>query len=994
MIFVFVNASPKLITAFFFTCVLVGSVQANPTDSLANHYYSLAVSLHAKATAQQGRYHEPNPSADSAYLYAQKAAALYQNELPSVLDSASQMNLLQCYRIFISCHYWKREYAQAEQLIEETFTLVQTQYSAPEKWAHMCHLLNADYLEKRQQLEKAAEAYLKGLEIIEAYQLYPTRTLAYYYTVVGKIYLGLVNLDKAILFLQQGLRYRIEAVGPTHEWVAINHHLLANAYTNAQKNPAAEIHYQKALEIRLPIYGEEHYAIGSLYNDLGVHYWKKGKLQTASDYLERALGIYRKRLSNNHKLIAGSLNNLGLVYNRLKDYPTAIEYFLQALSIKKTYLPPDAPALSLAHANLAVSYYRNREKEAGLSQIDTAIHILFPAFHLDSLDNLEVKPLSQSLQVPLDQTLVFWGLLLSDVGDPTQEDLLKADRVQQFLIELISDRLRDYRFDLARTVQQSTANSVYLSNFNTLYQLHAQTGDPIYSDRMYELYEKAKAYLLRKKMQEENIFHLGGVPKALVNKVDSLEQELIRNEQKNNARVSSPQPTPGDSITLASLALSNQLDSLRNHIERYYPVFRKLKSIEPIVPLAQVKEALSKNEAIFAIWNGHRHRLGVNFLVIHPKGIKFYQHAPNDSIRAELLSFKRLITESDFSPDKFKEFTNAGHRYFTLFLEEPLKYLQKTGEEVQKLTIITDGYFNNLPFELLLTQMPDTSVVDYRNLPYLFREYTLNYAQSISMWYNQMQAVPKSNHAYVGFAPTYDYEALASSEALSEFEEFRSNPGKLQSIYEEVSFAQQLFGGNAFLKQNAHETNFKQKIGDPSILHLAMHALTDIQNPYQSKLIFSMNPEGEDGFLHAYEIYAMKIRTQLAVLSACETNKGLSTDGEGIYSLARAFTFAGCPSIVTSHWQVNDKYTTAQMKLFFQHIHAGLGKTEALQKAKLDYLETTDEAGTHPANWAAFIHLGNDLPVVLQHSWRWPLLGIAFLQTLLLIGIWGVRRKT
>ena len=78
-----------------------------------------------------------------------------------------------------------------------------------------------------------------------------------------------------------------------------------------------------------------------------------------------------------------------------------------------------------------------------------------------------------------------------------------------------------------------------------------------------------------------------------------------------------------------------------------------------------------------------------------------------------------------------------------------------------------------------------------------------------------------------------------------------------------------------------------------------------------SKLIFAQTKsDKEDNFLHAYEIYNMQLTIQLAVLSACETGFGKLERGEGVNSLARAFTYAGCPSVVMSHWAVNDATTS------------------------------------------------------------------------------------
>ena len=58
--------------------------------------------------------------------------------------------------------------------------------------------------------------------------------------------------------------------------------------------------------------------------------------------------------------------------------------------------------------------------------------------------------------------------------------------------------------------------------------------------------------------------------------------------------------------------------------------------------------------------------------------------------------------------------------------------------------------------------------------------------------------------------------------------------------------------------------------------------------------------------LHTYEIYNLELKGELAVLSACSTGDGKLQKGEGVISLARAFTYAGIPSVVMTLWDVED----------------------------------------------------------------------------------------
>ncbi len=58
----------------------------------------------------------------------------------------------------------------------------------------------------------------------------------------------------------------------------------------------------------------------------------------------------------------------------------------------------------------------------------------------------------------------------------------------------------------------------------------------------------------------------------------------------------------------------------------------------------------------------------------------------------------------------------------------------------------------------------------------------------------------------------------------------------------------------------------------------------------------------------------------LAVLSACNTARGVTFSGEGVYALRRAFHTAGCRAVVASLWSVDDLSTAALMTLFYHHL--------------------------------------------------------------------------
>ncbi len=117
-----------------------------------------------------------------------------------------------------------------------------------------------------------------------------------------------------------------------------------------------------------------------------------------------------------------------------------------------------------------------------------------------------------------------------------------------------------------------------------------------------------------------------------------------------------------------------------------------------------------------------------------------------------------------------------------------------------------------------------------------------------------------------------------------------------------------------------------------------------------------------NGVLTALEVTGLALEgTELAVLSACRTGEGEIQDGEGIHGLRRALTLAGARSSVVSLWKVDDDATAALMGFYYDHLAEGLGRTEALRRAKMDL--AAEPGWAHPFYWAAFASGGDWRPL-------------------------------
>jgi CHAT domain-containing protein len=183
----------------------------------------------------------------------------------------------------------------------------------------------------------------------------------------------------------------------------------------------------------------------------------------------------------------------------------------------------------------------------------------------------------------------------------------------------------------------------------------------------------------------------------------------------------------------------------------------------------------------------------------------------------------------------------------------------------------------------------------------------------------------------------------------------------------------------------ANKSDFVASCGQFSIVHLATHAVANDTDPLGSYIEFYGVKSDADTLhrLYEQEIYNLDMKqARLLILSACETGNGSLVNGEGIISLSRAFSYAGCKSVITSLWKADDIATSFIVKRLHLYLQKGLATDEALQKAKIDYLNSNDidERFKTPAYWAHLILIGQHQPLI-ETGISWYIILTAILLT-------------
>lgn len=102
-------------------------------------------------------------------------------------------------------------------------------------------------------------------------------------------------------------------------------------------------------------------------------------------------------------------------------------------------------------------------------------------------------------------------------------------------------------------------------------------------------------------------------------------------------------------------------------------------------------------------------------------------------------------------------------------------------------------------------------------------------------------------------------------------------------------------------------------------------------------------------------VYGLALhKTDLEVLSGCQSQSGKRTRGDDIIGLSQAFLYAGSSSVVASLWNVNDDATKLLMVAFYSRLRQRLSKADALRAAQVEVRRKYPS----PFYWAGFVLTG------------------------------------
>lgn len=324
---------------------------------------------------------------------------------------------------------------------------------------------------------------------------------------------------------------------------------------------------------------------------------------------------------------------------------------------------------------------------------------------------------------------------------------------------------------------------------------------------------------------------------------------------------------------------------------------------------------------------------------------------------------------------KWQRFLSSAHGLYERVMQ-PL-----ADKLTEQIVVIPTPPLANIPFDVLVKKPAsgEKGTPDYLILDHVF---SVAYSGRLLKQHQVEEPSTESEGGILGFAPSYELDAVAMKR-FAETKDGHDLPPNMELFslkhnQKEVKKLVKSYGGEALTGRSATEQQFRERLSDYSIVHVAAHAFANERNGDRSRLAFAHDPDapkGQQANLYASEVMTLDCSNNaLITLSACETNAGEYKLGEGVIGMAHGFVQAGAQSVIATQWVVDDRATEQLMLAFYQKLSEGFPKDKAMSFVKRAFLRSHSvEEMRHPYFWAAPVVIGDVRPVDHYLSGSTPL---------------------
>lgn len=686
--------------------------------------------------------------------------------------------------------------------------------------------------------------------------------------------------------------------------------------------------------------------------------------------------------------IASIQANLGYCYAYAQDdLGISNQHYTQVISTLENH-SPSSPSIAKYHAALALNFIETDHQEAirqiriaenfnygkdpdkvsvaeayigigdaflQLGEFDPSIKYFrkgLDALVADSISLAgELPPVEEIIERNLGlSALQGIGIALQNMGiqNSSPEIMQKSYLTFQKAIEM-SHMLRQQQ--TAQISQVSLANrtrNLYESSIGIAIDLHKNYPEAGYLAEAFALAEQSRGLVLLAAISSNDAAESAGVPDSILLHQKELQ---IRYDSLQRKKAKTKDLREIEEMNAKMIHINEEQDRITNFLQTNYEEFYLQVYETATTPIETIQEDLAtRNAGMIEFFYGD----SILFtFALTPDTLIVQQ----ERITPDFTNRLGYIQETQV--DQILE--EWGDRYWKdgWFVYNAL--LGDLGIDLPaNLLIIPDGRLNYLSFDALISEPFNSEFTNtgYHELPYLLFQKVISYDYSYTIRKRRHPYEFTESVSLLAMAPSFEHDSTLPSLPKSE--------ENIEKLGHEYRYASTLVG------EMADINSFRTEASKHTIVDLATHGEMDPVNSADCRLHFYPDSSG-NGMLHLGEIYNLNLDIRMAVLEACESGLGPDARGEGVMSLARGFSYAGCRTIVTSLWNVAEAdITTEIFNRFYHHLSEKTSVDSALTLAKRDFLLENRKSPGHLAHyykpffWSEMIVIGDTSPIPIE----------------------------
>ena len=722
---------------------------------------------------------------------------------------------------------------------------------------------------------------------------------------------------------------------------------------------------------------------GETWNDLGILYHRMADYDESLRAYARAQTVWAQM--KNHVGIADTTLNQGEALLEQGNHTAAAKAFQQALTLAEADGLKSAQARALRGLGAARMLHKDWAAARPFIAASQALALQIgsptaQSYALRTLGDLGVRSgdaalarhsYEQALTLAREagdrdgeaETLARLARAVADSGDAQQG--LQLIKQALAIVESQRGQINDPSL---RTSYFASFRTFHDTHVDILMQLDRREPNQGYDFAALAAAEQARARSLQDILAERSISiergvdpQLAAAQRAAEERLSTAAFQLARMPLNDSA---SRRATLQSSVDAAS----HSLDEVRGDIRRATPRYAELTHSQPLTLDELQRQLLDANSAALEYWFGDRQ--SYLWLVTQHSftAIRLPARAQIEpriaALQAELTTHAQTARQGGIEALVAQEQRHSRVvRRAALALGRVLLGEALRGVKQRDLAVIGDGSLQQIPFGVLRVAPDGRELRVGRDLVTLPSLTTLRWLRRAASSASRPQRLALIADPVFGGATPASLQRGASDALPFNIRHLAALP---HSRVEARTIATMLPKSQVWMALGyaANRDTILTKDWRPfSLVHFAAHSIVDLRRPELSGIVLSLvdrTGQPQDGFLRINDIYNLDMPADLVVLSACESAIGQSLSGEGSFSLARAFFYAGAPRVLASLWAVDDRAAARFMVLFYRAL---LLEHQSATRA----LRAAQQAMSHDPRWQAPYYWAG---FVLQGDWR------------------------